>query len=133
METCRRIFLISTKYDLSSEGFFGVRSGRFVRNIFGQDPLETMIDFVSRAILHAKIIPMKNGHGYRAVFSDGFEIDYRETSSSDGTPAIELWIRKRTRDSSSTVSVTISDQTFSIRYQKIHFVQEESSDSKNDN
>ena len=112
-------------YVLNEVGFFGEKANDTVRHIFGQNPLETMKDFVEKATKGAEIKALANGKGYIAKFSDGFQIIYREKSSSDGSPALEIWTNIRTRNASSTVEVEISGQKLKIRYQKIHFVSEE--------
>ena len=107
---------------LSPTGFFGEKSKDTVRHIFSSNPLETAIDFFDRLKKGALIKPLENGKGWKAEFSDGFHAVYRKTSSSDGTPVVEIYTYIKTRNASSTVEVTISEGTFKIRYQKIHFV-----------
>ena len=110
---------------MNEVGFFGEKANRTVRHIFGKDPLATMKDFVEKATKGADIKELANGKGFIARFSYGFQIIYREKSSSDGSPALEIWTNIRTKNSSSTVEIEISGQKFKIRYQKIHFVPEE--------
>ena len=117
------------KYPLSDVGFFGERARNDrtdVRHIFGIDPLETMRDFINIATKGARIEPLKNGRGYHAFFSDGFEIIYRESSASDQTPSVEIKTKIKSTKSDSIIEVKISKQTFKLRYQKIHFVPQKS-------
>lgn len=114
---------IIEEYVLSPLGYFGEKTkNNNIRHIISDNPLETMKDFVNRAIPGASIKPLPNGKGWHAKFSDGFEIIYREISSSDGTPALEIWTRIKSRNASSTVEVSIDKGIFKLRYQKIHFV-----------
>ncbi|MBR1419634.1 MAG: hypothetical protein IJ575_01035 [Selenomonadaceae bacterium] len=116
------------KYPLSDIGFFGTRGRKNrteYRHISSDNPLETMRDFVSRAIIGAEIEPLENGHGFRARFSDGFELYVRESSASDQTPVIELWTKIKSRNAESIVEVTISKQHFKLRYQKNSFYPEQ--------
>ena len=55
---------------------------------------------------------MDNGKGYVTKMKDGTILSYRETSSSDGSPAVEINIKQ-------------SDEHGDIKYQKIHFVKGE--------
>ncbi|MBR1729371.1 MAG: hypothetical protein IJ728_14460 [Selenomonadaceae bacterium] len=110
---------------LSPDGFFGKRSNDTVRHIISNNPLETMRDFVNTAIKNASIKPLSNGKGIIANFADKFMMVCREKSSSDGSPAVEIWTNIRTKNSKSTVEIEISGQMFKIRYQKIHFISED--------
>lgn len=112
-------------YVLNGIGFFGEKANDTVRHIFSDNPLDTMKDFVEKATKGAEIKELANGKGFIAKFSDGFQIVYREKSSSDGSPVLEIWTKIKTKNASSTVEVEISGQKLKIRYQKIHFVSEE--------
>lgn len=81
-----------------------------------------MRDFVETATKNASIKPLSNGKGIIANFGDKFMMVCREKSSSDGSPALEIWTSIKTKNSKSTVEVEVSGQTFKIRYQKIHFI-----------
>ena len=110
---------------LSPEGFFGVKSKDDVRHIISSDPLATMRDFVETATKNASIKPLSNGKGIMVNFGDKFMLICREISSSDGSPAVEIWTSIKTRNAKSTVEVEVSGKTFKIRYQKIHFISNE--------
>lgn len=47
------------EYQISKGGWFGSYSQSTVRHIMSDDPMETMIDFMSRIILHAEIKPYR--------------------------------------------------------------------------
>lgn len=115
------------EFSLSDMGWFGIPSQHNVRVIFCEDPLKTMMDFVNRIIPGSKIEPLPRGNGFKATFGDKFRIVYRETSTS-GPPAVTLWTPNGAQNASSLIDIEIGDQIFRIRYQKIHFVQEEKSD-----
>ena len=52
---------------------------------------------------------MANGKGVYTKMKDGTILSYREVSSSDGTPAVEINVKE-------------SNDHGGIKYQKIHFV-----------
>ncbi|MBQ6976733.1 MAG: hypothetical protein IJQ16_09315 [Selenomonadaceae bacterium] len=110
------------KYVLNESGFFGEKVNDTVRHIISEHPLVTMWDFVKKITEGATVIEMKNGKGWIANLPNGFRITYREKSSSDGSPAVEIWTSTKTRNASSTVEFKIGDNIVKIRYQKIHFI-----------
>lgn len=94
-------------------GYFG-RKGKgrdFVRNIVSSAPLSTAKDFYAKAAAGGQERKLPNGKGKYSKLSDGTIISYRERSSSDGTPAVEINIKH---------SVAHGE----VKYQKIHFVKE---------
>lgn len=96
-----------------SNGYFGEKGiGRsFVRNIQSDAPLNTAKDFYNK-IAHGGIEKkMSNGKGIYTKMKDGSIISFREISSSDGTPAVEINIRR-------------SNEHGELKYQKIHFTKE---------
>lgn len=104
---------LTAKYDYSN-GFFGEQGkGRsFVRNISSDDPASTAKDFYDTAAHGGIEGAMDNGKGYVTKMKDGTILSYREVSSSDGSPTVEINIRQ-------------SDDHGDIKYQKIHFVKGE--------
>lgn len=104
---------LTAKYDYSN-GYFGEQGkGRsFVRNISSDDPANTAKDFYDTAAHGGIEGAMYNGKGYVTKMKDGTILSYREVSSSDGSPAVEINIRQ-------------SDDNGDIKYQKIHFVKGE--------
>lgn len=101
---------LSSKYEYSN-GYFGEQGkGRsFVRNIRSEDPASTAKSFYDTAAHGGIEKTMDNGKGYVTKMKDGTILSYREVSSSDGSPAVEINIRH-------------SDDHGDIKYQKIHFV-----------
>ena len=71
------------KYVLNESGFFGEKVNDTVRHIISEHPLVTITE-------GATVIEMKNGKGWIANLPNGFRITYREKSSSDGSPAVEI-------------------------------------------
>ena len=104
---------LTAKYDYSN-GYFGEQGkGRsFVRNISSDDPANTAKDFYDTAAHGGIEGAMYNGKGYVTKMKDGTILSYREVSSSDGSPTVEINIRQ-------------SDDHGDIKYQKIHFVKGE--------
>lgn len=98
----------SYKYN---DGYFGDKGqGRsFVRNISSNDPVATAKDFYDKAAYGGIEKEMDNGKGYYSKMRDGSILSFREVSSSDGTPAVEINIKQSTSHGD-------------IKYQKIHFV-----------
>ncbi len=94
-----------------NNGYFGDRGqGRdFVRNISSEDPVRTAQDFYDNASHGGIERQMENGNGLYTKMKDGTILSYREVSSSDGSPAVEINIKKST-------------DSGGIKYQKIHFV-----------
>lgn len=92
-------------------GYFGdPGQGRdFVRNIKSDSPIITAQNFYDKAANGGIEKQMNNGKGVYTKMKDGTILSYREVSSSDGSPAVEINIKQ---------STDYGD----IKYQKIHFV-----------
>ena len=92
-------------------GYFGdPGQGRdFVRNIKSDDPVKTAQDFYDKAAHGGIKKEMNNVKGVYTKIKDGSILSYREVSSSDGSPAVEINIKQSTDHGD-------------IKYQKIHFV-----------
>lgn len=92
-------------------GYFGTRGqGRdFVRNIQSEDPLATAKDFYNTAAHGGIERTMENGRGMYTKMQDGTILSFREKSASDGTPVVEINIKK-------------SNANGGAKYQKIHFI-----------
>lgn len=99
-----------SNYEYKS-GYFGCRGkGRnFVRNIYSNNPIKTARDFYGKIALGGIEKKLENGKGFQTSLKDGTIISFRAISSSDGTPVVEINIRK---------SNTHGD----LKRQKIHFV-----------
>ena len=92
-------------------GYFGERSkghSEDRRIIISKNPLETALDFYKIATQGGIPSELENGKGIRTDMFDGTCFTLREVSKSDGSPAINISVRK-----------AISNNGF--RTQKIHF------------
>lgn len=94
-----------------SNGYFGEKGqGRnFTRNIASEDPVSAAKDFFDTAAYGGVVSKMNNGKGETVKMKDGTIISYREVSSSDGSPAVDINVLKSTAD-------------LDVKYQKIHFI-----------
>jgi ribosomal protein L24E len=95
---------------LYSNGYFGEKgAGRvFVRNIKSDDPAKTAKNFYDTAARGGIEHQMSNGKGIYTKMRDGTILSFREVSSSDGSPAVEINIKQSTDNGG-------------LKYQKIHF------------
>jgi hypothetical protein len=103
-----------------SDGYFG-RKGESstnsrVRNIESADPHATAKEFYNKATyggIESDIYNKKTGEviGQKTKLADGSIISWRDVSSSDGTPAVEINIEQSTSNGG-------------VKQQKIHFVKE---------
>ena len=101
---------LQSKYNYN-DGYFGVPGhGRdYVRNFISENPEATAKEFYDTAAHGGIEHQMSNGKGMVTKMQDGTIVSYRETSSSDGSPVVEINIRE-------------SDDFGNLKYQKIHFV-----------
>lgn len=92
-----------------SNGYFGDKGqGRtFTRNISSDSPEKMATEFYDTASYGG--IENTYSKGKYTKLSDGTVLSYREISSSDGTPVVEINIRK-------------SSNSSGVKSQKIHFV-----------
>lgn len=92
-------------------GYFGCpgKGRSFIRNIVCNDPIKTAKQFYEKAALGGIEKQMANGKGVYTKMKDGTILSYREASSSDGTPVVEINIKN-------------SNDHGDVKYQKIHFV-----------
>lgn len=100
-------------------GYFGIKGqGRSTtRNISSSDPVKTAKDFYDKAAyggIEKPIYNKKTGTiiGQTSSLSDGSVISWRNVSSSDGSPAVEINIKR-------------SSDTSGVKQQKIHFIKED--------
>ena len=93
-----------------NDGYFGDKGQgtNFVRRIMSSDPVSTAKDFYDRATYGGIERKLNNGKGVFAKMRDGSILSFREVSSSDGSPAVDINIKK-------------SNDHGGIKYQKIHF------------
>jgi hypothetical protein len=101
---------LTSSYDYHN-GYFGKKGqGRdYVRNIFSNNPVKAAQVFYDKAAHGGIERTMANGKGHYTKMKDGSILSYREVSSSDGSPALEINIKKSTNHGD-------------LKYQKIHFV-----------
>ena len=97
-----------------SGGYFGDPGvGRsFVRIIESADPLSAAKDFYDKISYGGIEKTMNNRKGVYTKMKDGTILSFRKTSSSDGSPAVEINIKHSTDHGD-------------LKYQKIHFVKGE--------
>ena len=103
----------TSKFYDYSDGYFGKKSKKrdnYARIIESSNPLKTSRDFYNKIAYGGEETPLSNGKGTRTSTEDGTIITYRSTSSSDGSPAIDINIEKSTN-------------TGGLKKQKIHFVE----------
>ena len=106
---------VSKDYPVNN-GYFGTKgdsSDNSIRHIESDDPSATAKDFYDR-IAHGGIendILDKNGNikGATTKMADGTVVTWREVSSSDGSPAVDINSKKST-------------ESGGLKVQKIHFV-----------
>lgn len=111
----QNIAIVKNVYSFN-EGRFGYKSastGNITRNISSENPLETSRDFYDKIALGGKEKTVyRNGMKIKiTTMADGSIISMRETSTSDGTPVVEIHIKN-------------SSHAAGIKEQKIHFVKE---------
>lgn len=79
------------------DGYFGDEAGEpEKRHLYSDDPIATAHDFYDRAGYGGIEEPLPNGKGVRSTLADGTVITMREVSESDGTPVVEISIRRST-------------------------------------
>lgn len=100
---------VTKEFPLSSSGYFGVKgSTGKVRRIKSDNPNKTACRFFEQIAQGAgEGKDLGDGKGIRVVLTDGTTLVYREVSSSDGSPAVDINLVHRIG------SV--------VRSQKIHF------------
>ncbi len=94
-----------------NDGYFGDKGkakNDYYRQIDCSDPVEESKKFYD-IIAYGEIEkPMSNGKGFITELKDGTIISYREITSTEGSPAVEINIKKST-------------DTGGVKKQKIHF------------
>lgn len=106
---------VTKEYPLNN-GYFGTKgssSDNSIRHITSANPTDTAKDFYDRIAhggMESKIYD-KNGNikGEKTKMADGSIISWRNVSSSDGSPAVDINIKESTNSGG-------------IKVQKIHFV-----------
>ena len=108
----QNILPTASKYPYSN-GRFGVSSpstGNQTRNIASSDPLSTAKDFYDTITYGGIESSYENGNRKVTYLADGTIITWRKTSTSDGTPVVDI-------------NISNSSHTGGIKKQKIHFVE----------
>lgn len=109
----QNVLIAGSSYELN-KGYFGessIHGGNSTRNIFSKDNIKTANDFYNKISLGG--IEQKVNANMRITrMADGTVITMRKVFNSDGTPAVDINIRK-------------SSHTGGIKDQKIHFVVED--------
>lgn len=96
------------------DGYFGNKgtsSKKKNREIDCANPIKEAKTFYDKIANGGIEKPMDNGKGYITTLKDGTIISYREITSTVGSPAVEINIKKSTNSSG-------------IKSQKIHFEEE---------
>ena len=104
--------MLKSEYNYDKGYFFEQGKGRdYTRNSYSADPLKMAIDFYDKISYGGLEQDLKNGKGQYTKMADGTIITFRKTSSSDGSPAIDI-------------NISYSNDTGGIKKQKIHFGKE---------
>ena len=102
---------VKSDYDFE-DGYFGDEAAsEDKRHIYSDDPLATARDFYERIGYGGIEEPLPGGKGVKVTMSDGTVISFREVSESDGTPVVQVSIRRST-------------DSAGVEKQKIHFEME---------
>ena len=105
--------MVASKSYKYQNGRFGVSSpstGNYTRNISSSNPLYTAKDFYDKIAKGG--VETKVSENQRITrMADGSSVAYRVVSSSDGTPVVEISIRK-------------SKNSSGVKAQKIHLIKE---------
>lgn len=94
------------------DGMFGQRGSRtYFRVITAEDPLKEANYFYQQLSKGGVERSVKNGKVRISVMSDGSEVSIREVTSTEGSPAVEISIRR-------------SINPGGLKTQKIHFLKQ---------
>ena len=101
---------LKSDYKYSDGYFFEKGLGReHTRDSFSNNPLKTAKDFYDKLTYGGIETEFENGKGLKTRMADGTIASFRETSTSDGSPVVEINIQK-------------SNNHGDLKQQKIHFV-----------
>ena len=109
----QNIMVVSSKFKYKN-GRFGDNSpssGNITRNIKSKNPLQTAQEFYNAISFGGKETSYKHGKVKTTQMADGSIISFRTTSTSDGTPVVEI-------------NITCSSHSAGLKQQKIHFIGE---------
>ena len=105
--------LNTSKYYRYENGYFGYKAKRgIVCHIYSNNIESTAKDFYDKITYGGIETNLPNGKGKKTDMSDGTIITWRNTSSSDGTPAVDI-------------NIKYSKNSGGVKHQKIHFVKGE--------
>lgn len=110
----QNILVASNSYKYSN-GYFGDKSpstGSKTRNIASSDNVSTATDFYNKIALGGTERVYDGGNRKITQMSDGSVVTWRKTSTSDGTPVVEI-------------NISSSSHTGGVKRQKIHFIRED--------
>lgn len=102
---------VSNNFTLTN-GYFGTKgdsSKNTTRHLESDNPKETAIKFYDQIAKGGIEKKLPNGKGVTAKLEDGSIITMRPISSSDGSPAVDINIKK-------------SSNSAGVKTQKIHFI-----------
>ena len=101
---------LQSKFEYNN-GYFGEKgNGNHMRRIYSDDPLAQAHGFYDTGGFGGIEEPLANGKGVKCTMKDGTVLTMRQISKSDGTPAVNINIKK-------------SEDPSGIKTQKIHFMQ----------
>ena len=101
---------MKSEYTYNNGYFFEKGLGReHTRDNYSENPLETAREFYDKLTYGGIESEFTNGKGLKTRMSDGTIVSFRETSTSDGSPVVEINIQK-------------SSNYGDLKQQKIHFV-----------
>lgn len=81
------------RFPVDANGYFGTRGksrSTSVRNIVTETPGRTAAEFASIAAANPSVMRALPGKGFTWIMCDGDRVTHRWTSTSDGTPVVEL-------------------------------------------
>ena len=101
---------LKSEYTYNNGYFFEKGLGReHTRDNYSENPLETAQEFYDKLTYGGIESEFTNGKGLKTRMADGTIVSFRETSTSDGSPVVEINIQK-------------SSNYGDLKQQKIHFV-----------
>ena len=101
---------LKSEYKYNNGYFFETGLGRdFTRENYSKNPLKTAKEFYDKLTYGGIETELGNGKGLKTRMADGTIASFRKTSTSDGSPVVEINIKK-------------SSSHGDLQEQKIHFV-----------
>lgn len=101
---------LKSEYNYKDGYFFEKGLGReHTRENYSQNPLKTAKDFYDKLTYGGIETEFGSGKGLMTRMADGTIVSFRKTSTSDGSPVVEINVQK-------------SNNHGDLKQQKIHFV-----------